>query len=1115
MPDNQQSALKTRRRSNPVAQYVLSLAAAVAAYALYAMFAVPLLEGPPNQVQARKAISSIDVTPRKRDKSWLKPFVPADGWEMESCKTVTVEGGTILFRDYQPLDDGYAEVFPFTLILNAKPPRADGTPSKSDNSDETPVAVRCLQQARLKFDRPLAESVSGGGLKLEVARLVGEVTIYRPPSAVGKSDSVSVMTSNIQIEPTQIFTLEEVQFAFGENAGVGRHLRIELDRTKQPTANPLASTGFSAVTGVNRIELASLQKLRLEPTDKIAAQGQESDDSTNNEQRHSDLFSNNKSPLEVSCIGPFAFDFQTKTATLQDKVRVEQLDQHRDRLTCDQLTLTFGEENTSGLPSKESGMNLKTFRAKGIPAEVVSHSRNTKITGDQLFYNVAERQFEAASTHQVTVATPEFQLVSRQLSYSVPADGSMGPVDARGPGRLLRPGSEGHEPMLVQWQNQLTVRPDGVQQHVVIDGQSNVHLGNDSSLIADQIELWLMQDEKPNQVQLLSTGTQQKPENWNPTRVVATGGVKIKTPELNGTAQQLTAAWQGSGQIDIQPQLPPLDSNANATPQGAKRYTVARVVQAGWRSDPPVARVAMQRIEQPANFKPNPFVDTPVHSQLAARPVANRNIQKHDAKKRTIDFRGNTVDVQLKRVDAKTEIADLKVDGNVQVTQTTVTDNGPKTNSISGTQLRLIPQANDQQRIQITGTADQLATFRSDELNLDGQEIFVDQQANRIWVDGPGKVWLNSNDEKDGMTATQLRSIATPSDTANKLGSIRRLEVGWAAGMIFDGRKIYFEKDVAMTAESSPDQNQQVSRSRSFSQGLSIKLSEEIRLASTDRKTNDVKIDEVVLVDRIAEGKQVFQLAGKNNANPEFQLASSPSDAPASLKTPIVIENQTTDANGKILERQTVIAPQANYSVSSGMIRAAGPGSIQLHQRGKAKAFDSAGDAGSKKPGDPNAITLTHVKFDDRLVADSNKKEMQIHGQVRSLTSPVKSFDEVFDPDRETNTWPVDAVKLVCQHVQLAQWNPQSSGKPSNEMIATGNAHIISSQFEATADRVSYSQANDMLVIEGTPRSDANLWFRRNPATRPDHLVAGKILYRLSDQWTEVQNVRNVKIKSK
>ena len=194
------------------------------------------------------------------------------------------------------------------------------------------------------------------------------------------------------------------------------------------------------------------------------------------------------------------------------------------------------------------------------------------------------------------------------------------------------------------------------------------------------------------------------------------------------------------------------------------------------------------------------------------------------------------------------------------------------------------------------------------------------------------------------------------------------------------------------------------------------------------------------------------------------------------------------------------------------MIRASGPGAIQLHRRGKSKSLDPSGNGTSSKPSDPDAITLTHVKFDDRLTVDPSKKQIQIHGQVRSLTSPVRSFDTVVDPDLETSTWPADAVKLVCQQVQLAQWNPQSSNKPSNEMVASGNAHIISSKFEATADRVSYSQANDMLVVEGTTRSNANLWFRRNPTARPDHLVAGKILYRLSDQWTEVQNLSLIHI---
>ncbi len=76
-------------------------------------------------------------------------------------------------------------------------------------------------------------------------------------------------------------------------------------------------------------------------------------------------------------------------------------------------------------------------------------------------------------------------------------------------------------------------------------------------------------------------------------------------------------------------------------------------------------------------------------------------------------------------------------------------------------------------------------------------------------------------------------------------------------------------------------------------------------------------------------------------------------------------------------------------------------------------------------------------------------------------------------------------------------------------MIATGNAQIVSDTFQATAERFSYNQQTDILTVEGTSRTDANLWFRRNPKEKMNHLVAVKILYRLSDQWTDIQNVKN------
>jgi lipopolysaccharide assembly outer membrane protein LptD (OstA) len=83
-------------------------------------------------------------------------------------------------------------------------------------------------------------------------------------------------------------------------------------------------------------------------------------------------------------------------------------------------------------------------------------------------------------------------------------------------------------------------------------------------------------------------------------------------------------------------------------------------------------------------------------------------------------------------------------------------------------------------------------------------------------------------------------------------------------------------------------------------------------------------------------------------------------------------------------------------------------------------------------------------------------------------------------------------------------------------MIATGNAHISNDRFDATANRVSYNQSTDMMVVEGTPRSDANLWFKQTANDKnPTHLVAEEIQYRVKDQWHQVLGVKNLKINRK
>ena len=126
---------------------------------------------------------------------------------------------------------------------------------------------------------------------------------------------------------------------------------------------------------------------------------------------------------------------------------------------------------------------------------------------------------------------------------------------------------------------------------------------------------------------------------------------------------------------------------------------------------------------------------------------------------------------------------------------------------------------------------------------------------------------------------------------------------------------------------------------------------------------------------------------------------------------------------------------------------------------------------------------------------------------------PVQNVGQQFDPD-STAQLPEGAVKLTCGNIKMTRWTPSSFSKPTSELIATVNAQIASPTFQATAERISYHQQSDLLTIEGNSRTDAKLWFRKTVRDSWNPLVATKILYRIKDQWTDVQGVKNAEFNS-
>lgn len=216
------------------------------------------------------------------------------------------------------------------------------------------------------------------------------------------------------------------------------------------------------------------------------------------------------------------------------------------------------------------------------------------------------------------------------------------------------------------------------------------------------------------------------------------------------------------------------------------------------------------------------------------------------------------------------------------------------------------------------------------------------------------------------------------------------------------------------------------------------------------------------------------------------------------------------------------MTPLASIDADSGNLVAKGPGKVLSYQlndpnkpnRKFAGFSRSRPDTDKSKDRSKPAkkINCVHVNFDGELAANSTKNEMLISGNVRTAYSDVNKFEENVDPDQESLVLPTGGVTIHCDKLQTAQWQPRGSAEPTTEIIATGNVHVKNQLFESTAQRLTYSETTDVMTIEGSQRSNARLVFRSTAKSKPNQLVAEKIMYRLSDQWTNVQSMKNLDI---
>ena len=164
-----------------------------------------------------------------------------------------------------------------------------------------------------------------------------------------------------------------------------------------------------------------------------------------------------------------------------------------------------------------------------------------------------------------------------------------------------------------------------------------------------------------------------------------------------------------------------------------------------------------------------------------------------------------------------------------------------------------------------------------------------------------------------------------------------------------------------------------------------------------------------------------------------------------------------------------------------------------------------AGAAGQPHgPPDPNRLTYLNVQFQGPITGNVNDHEITFHDQVHTIYGPVLAWEDQLNFDKVADLGPDDEL-MHCDQLTLRQGAiVQQPGQPDRrpmEMESIGNVSVEGATFRALANRMTYAEAKDLLVLEGDGRNDAELYRQERVGAPPTRIAARKILYwRMANQ---------------
>lgn len=842
-------------------------------------------------------------------------------------------------------------------------------------------------------------------------RLDGEIVIHSNGKKPGSEDDLRIVTKNVKLNQHDISTPEQVTFNWGPHSGSGRDMNIKLMPGKS------GANGLD-VAGIASFELRHIDRLHLEmgaETEKLLA-----------------------APSKTVEQGTGPIGAQHPPG------RSGQLD-----LSPIPSPTTPIEIGCSGPFQFDVTRRVATFHDNVQVVKVNPAGEPDQIACDLLALWFIERpkgDGKAKTSDSLDLAPERLEAIGSPVVVTAPSQNAT--ARAKRIEYNLATKSitlDGDQPVLLQQ------GPNAISARSLYY-EPAAEEGRLGQLVA-QGPGWL-RGQSPDQPKQQLEAVWREQLRIQPREqykeISLTGGAELKSPGVGQLQARKIFFWltetpmpNESKKFDRQPHgLSASEDVCFGSPQISGKVQELEVWFEKAATNPSLAAASTPRSETAGGLSPigssngvasnGAAVQLPLQRAGNLQPAGNLaaagnpDVQRLPPAQQHFEVTGRKLRARVLQGGTATALTDLTIEDNVQVLETQTSQPGEQPALVRGDRLVAVNANAPNAAATVVGRP---AHFEARGLELNGATLKVTRgkgEKVHVTVDGPGQMDLTTPNDLDG------KPLPAPC----------KLTVTWQRGMNFNGQTAHFEQSVVASTPGmfwkDKDKNKDmVTQFRMDTNSMDVQLQRPVSFS--DSKKND---------------------------NPQVEAIR--------CQGGVVMDSHTFDAQQRPVSHDHMEVTDLGINKLGGGITA-GPGWINTVRYDSGDLLPGQPNAGGNAPAKGNQLFCLHVAFQKSMTGNIFLKWVSFRDHVKATyATPVDSWDAKVTTTDPSRLGPKGVV-ATCDELYVRQMILTFSDHPAIELYAMGNARVEGSEFTALGNKIMYSQAKEVLTLEGDGYAMAEL----------------------------------------